>query len=155
MSMDLGLTTARRVELALDHFDRVGDPGRAVYHALLGTREIIQAAVEDPALPLRAQHMALRAKEVLLEAAPILSEAVADTISPEDIYSGLGFLNKLIVAGDDGLNVDRINFASILAARLTIALHWGALQRRGFPLTRAATISRAISAPRHPDTPVH
>lgn len=149
------LDPVTRVEKALDHFGRVGEPGYAIFFAIAGIQYIVDAAWEFPDLPMRVRRLQPHASGLIFAAAPILSDAVAGGIAPEDVYSGLGFTDKLLTAGEDGFRADRINYASILAARLTVELHWRALQQRGFPLTRAVLMSRAMNAPLLPDTPIH
>lgn len=93
--------------------------------------------------------------DALYAIAPSLSEAARDEIPPEDIYFMLGNAAGLLTVGNDGFHRDRLNYASILYARLRLAFHGRDLKARGYPLASALQAKLLMDTPRLPTDPIH
>lgn len=132
------------VALATACFRRCCAGDRVLEHAIAGLHLVLR----QPANADASAVAGLRA--ATFDAAPAIAAAVESRIDAGTVW--LGLAAAAAIAGppcaDDPLMPDRIAWAGLLAARLTVELHRSRIAGRGDPLMRYLAIRRAEATPR-------
>lgn len=131
-----------RLERAVEHFAKISEPGRTVFHALSATHEILCAACEAGDLSAAFPDLASQLSGLTAEACPVLAKDGA--MSPERAYWGLGRTNELLIPLAPSVRAARISHVAIFAAEMSIAMHRRQLMLTGHEifedfLARSAT----------------
>ncbi|TGT63718.1 hypothetical protein EN813_010125 [Mesorhizobium sp. M00.F.Ca.ET.170.01.1.1] len=148
-TLPLPLDGARsRLERAVEHFAKISEPGRTLFHALSAAHEILCAASEAGDLSAAFPDLASRLSGLTAEACPILANDGA--MSSERAYWGWGRVNELLLPLSPSIRAARISHVAIFAAELSIAWHRRQLTLTGHEifedfLARSATADFAAA----------
>jgi hypothetical protein len=154
---DREFSVRQRVENAAMCLQMLDEPRqRGITHTVaIAIQQILSAAYSADNLASIAPEAAAKTARLMEAACPAVAEAMAGKMALERIYFLMGAAAGLLTVADDPFRADRIDYAGMLAAELSLSHHSKTISERGFPLLRAARIASAWAEPRDPSQPLH